>query len=407
MRPSRTIAGPVARLTLVMSCIFAGVGMALPFLARWLESEHGLSGIEIAAVVSSAQLARLVVGPLIAAWADGFKDRRTPLGFLGCASAALYATFFFAEGFWALLVTSFLAQTLAMAMTPLIEGAILRRALTSGGLSYGLARSIGSMAFIASNILGGAMVARFGVDVVGIWLVASMSAAALSALFALAPDPVHMDGDKPAGFRDRLGEALSLFRKPAFAVPVAAAGVIQCGHAFYYGFSSLVWVRQGFSDATIGWLWAFGAIIEVGLLWTLPRLERRFSPEALIAVGGAASVVRWSALALLPPAALLWPLQGLHALTFAAVHVGALKLVQREAPARVAGVAQTLYAAIASGTLAGLAMLLAGALYDTVGAYGYLAMALLGAIGLTLMLTLSPIRLVGEAGRGGNERRPP
>ena len=88
-------------------------------------------------------------------------------------------------------------------------------------------------------------------------------------------------------------------------------------------------------------------------------------------------------------------LQALHALTFAATHVGALKLVQREAPARVAGVAQTLYAALASGTLAGLAMLLAGALYDAGGAQGYLAMAALGGLGFVAMLFVGPVRPVG------------
>ena len=99
--------------------------------------------------------------------------------------------------------------------------------------------------------------------------------------------------------------------------------------------------------------------------------------------------MRWAAFAFLPPAWIVWPLQALHALTFAAVHVGALRLVQREAPPAIAGVAQTLYAALASGTLAGLAMLLAGALYDGVGAWGYLAMAVLAGAGVAMMLFAS------------------
>lgn len=392
MRRQRGITGPVGRLALLLSCIFAGTGMALPFLGRWLETEHGLSGVQIAAVVSSAQLARIAFGPPIGAWADGFRDRRTPLVMLACGATALYAVFFLVDGFLALLVSCFLAQTLAQAMTPLIEGAMLRRALAGGGLPYGLARAIGSIAFILANILGGLAVARFGVGVVGVWLVASMVGALLTSAFALAPDP---QGDAPdaSGFRARLKAALALFRNPAFAAPVAAASVIQCGHAFYYGFSTLVWVKQGLSDALIGQLWAFGVLAEVGLLWTLPRFERRFTPEALIALGGVASLLRWSALAFTPAPVLLWPLQSLHALTFAAVHVGAIKLVQREAPAHIAGVAQTLYAALASGTLAGLAMLLAGALYDGVGALGYLAGAVAGALGLVI---LAAIRLSGE-----------
>jgi MFS transporter, PPP family, 3-phenylpropionic acid transporter len=389
LRLLRAFGGPVGRLTLIMSCLFAGTGMWLPFIARWLEENHGLSGLEIAAVVSGAQLARFVLGPLIAAWADGFADRRGALRVLSVVALALYALFFNAQGFWALALTSFLAQTIAQAMTPLVEGAILRGTVRHGGLSYGISRGIGSIAFIISNVLGGLLIARFGIGAVGVYVVACMLAAMATALFVLSPDPTE-NGEK-SGFRARLGEALSLFRNRAFAMPVIAASFIQCAHAFYYGFSTLVWKKQGFSDDLIGWLWAFGAIIEVGLLWTLPRFERRFSPEALIAMGGAGALVRWTALAFLPPPLFLWPLQALHALTFAATHVGALRLVQREAPDRIAGVAQTLYAALASGTLVGLAMLLAGQLYDTVGALGYLAMTVIAAAGLAMIAPAIPL----------------
>jgi PPP family 3-phenylpropionic acid transporter len=377
---SRALGGPAARLTLVLCSLFACNGMLLPFLGRWLEETHGLSGVEIAAILASAQLARVIAGPMIAAWADGFADRRTPLGILGAASLALYALFFAVDGFPALLATGFIAQTVAQAITPLAEGALIR--VSARG--YGGARGIASIAFIVGNAAGALLVARFGIGAVAVWALATMTAAAASTLFALAPDANDHAGNA-RGFRARLGEGLRLFLKPAFAAPIAAASLIQCGHAFYYGFSTLVWTKQGLSAPMIGALWAFGVIVEVGLLFTLARLERRFSPEALILIGGAASVARWAAMAFLPPEPVLWPLQGLHALTFAAVHVGALRLVQREAPGDIAGLAQTLYAALASGTLAGLAMMLAGVLYDGVGAGGYLPMAALAAAGTAIL----------------------
>lgn len=396
MRLGRAITGPSARLTLVMSALFCCNGVMLPYLARWLEETHALTGIEIAAIVASAQLTRVIAGPLIASWADGFSDRRAPLRYLSVASLALYFVFFNAEGFLALLVTGFLAQTAAQAITPLVEGALLRVS-AHGGMSYGLARGIGSIAFIVGNVGGAMLVGRFGVEAAAIWALASMGATAISALFALSPDPAEA-GPAPSGFRGRLKEGLALFRKPSFAGPVIAASLIQCAHAFYYGFSTLVWTRQGFSDPVIGWLWGFGVIVEVGLLLALPRFERRFSPEALITLGGLASLARWTVLAFLPPAWIVWPLQALHALTFAAVHVGALRLVQREAPPHIAGVAQTLYAALASGTLAGLAMLLAGALYDGAGAWGYLAMSALASAGVAVMVFASHGRKTATRG---------
>jgi MFS transporter, PPP family, 3-phenylpropionic acid transporter len=384
LRLGRAITGPSARLTLLLSSLFCCNGITLPFLGRWLEETHALSGVEIAAIAASAQLTRVFAGPVIAAWADGFADARTPLRILAVLSLALYAAFFNAQGFLALLATGFLAQTAAQAITPLVEGALLRIS-GHGGLPYGVARAMGSVAFVAGNVGGALLVGRFGVGAAVVWALASLTAAAMSAFFALKHDPADRGG-APRGLRGRLREGLTLFRKPAFAAPVIAASFIQCSHAFYYGFSTLVWTKQGLSDPVIGGLWGFAVVIEIGLLLTLPRFERRFSPEALILFGAIASVIRWGTMAFLPPALVLWPLQALHALTFAAVHVGALRLVQREAPPAIAGVAQTLYAALASGTLAGLAMLLAGAVYDGVGAWGYGAMGALGGVGLIVML---------------------
>jgi MFS transporter, PPP family, 3-phenylpropionic acid transporter len=393
LRLGRAITGPSARLTLFLSSLFCCNGMTLPYLGRWLEETHGLSGVEIAAIVASAQLTRVFAGPVIAAWADDFADRRTPLRILAVLSLALYAVFFSAQGFLALLATGFLAQTAAQAITPLVEGALLRMS-GHGGLPYGVARAMGSIAFVAGNVGGAMLVGRFGVGAAVVWALASLTAAAMSALFALEHDPADRNG-APGGVRGRLREGLALFRNPAFAAPVIAASLIQCTHAFYYGFSTLVWTKQGLSDPVIGALWGVAVVIEIGLLLALPRFERRFSPEALILFGAIASVVRWGAMAFLPPVLLLWPLQALHALTFAAVHVGALRLVQREAPPAIAGVAQTLYAALASGTLAGLAMLLAGVLYDSVGAFGYTAMSALGGAGLVVMLVLRRRRAGG------------
>jgi PPP family 3-phenylpropionic acid transporter len=85
----------------------------------------------------------------------------------------------------------------------------------------------------------------------------------------------------------------------------------------------------------------------------------------------------------------LWTLQALHAFTFAATHVGAMRVIQREAPEEVAGLAQTLYAALGGGLILGLATLSAGGLYDSVGAAGYGAMAAMAAVGGALILPVA------------------
>jgi len=79
---------------------------------------------------------------------------------------------------------------------------------------------------------------------------------------------------------------------------------------------------------------------------------------------------------------LLFPLQALHTLTFAATFLAGLRLIERLAPPRSASTAQAVSSSVSGGVLIGLATLASGALYDAVGAKGYLLMAALAAAGL-------------------------
>src|SRR5690606_35904495 len=183
------LASRAARVTLVMSCLYTASGVTLVFLPRWLEVERHLSGAEIGAVLSLAQLARIVTGPAIASWADGVADRRTPLRVLSLLAIAAYgACFFIASGYWQLLGVGFLALSLSAAMTPLIQAAPLRPT-AARKLSYGVARSIGSIAFIVANVAGGLLVARFGVGAAVVWILGSLASVAASSWLAMRPDP--------------------------------------------------------------------------------------------------------------------------------------------------------------------------------------------------------------------------
>ncbi|MBU6373339.1 MAG: MFS transporter [Alphaproteobacteria bacterium] len=376
---------PSFRLSIYLSLTFAAAGAGMPFLPRWLEQERGLTGLEIGAVLSAAALVRILVAPLIAAAIEGVADRSRPLRWLAASAALAYVAFWMGQGFWALLVAAFAASTLAAALTPIAEGAILR-ASSAGRLPYGVGRAMASAAFVVGNVAGGALVLRFGPDVAVLWVIASYAAAALVG-FSLRPDPAPAAA-AGLGYRARLRQIGELLRNPRYVLIIVGCGLIQSGHAFYYGFSTLVWSRQGIDAAFAGALWALGVIVEIGFLAALPWIERRVRPEVLVLAGAGASVVRWLALAAAPPALALLPLQALHALTFAAAHVGALRLVQRETPEQSAASGQMLYAALASGTLMGGASIAAGALYDAFGAGGYVASAALALAGGGLIVQM-------------------
>jgi PPP family 3-phenylpropionic acid transporter len=378
-------ASRAARVTMVMSALFGTTGVILVFLPRWLEIERELSGAEIGIILSLAQFARVITGPLIAYRADKASDRAAPLRYITAAAVLAYAAFFFlAQGFWALLALGFLALTLTQSMTPLIEAATLR-ATAQGKISYGLARGIGSIAFIAANILGGVVISRFGLTAVIVWVLIGLSVTAATAFFGLKHDP-----PPPRPLSIRAGGLGDLLRNRRFVILIVACGLIQASHGFYYSFSTIVWRGQGVSPEMVGVLWAFGVAVEVAFLWSLPFIERRTTPEGLILLGAGAGVARWLALGFAPVGIALWPLQAMHVFTFAAAHVGAMRLMYRDTPEHSAAMAQMLYAGTTGGVLMGASTLMSGYLYDLIGAGGYWAMAAMTAGGGALALLLLP-----------------
>jgi len=377
-----------ARVTMVMSALFGTTGVILVFLPRWLEFERGLSGAEIGAILSLAQFARLVTGPAIAFQADNSDDRSKPLKYVTLAAVLAYAAFFLiARDFWQLLVFGFLALSLTQAMTPLIEAATLR-ATAQGKISYGISRGIGSIAFIFANVVGGIAVARFGLGAVVIWVLSGLAITAATSWFGMLHDP-----PPPRVHTTRTGAIRDLLRNRRFVILIVACGLIQSAHGFYYGFSTNVWTTQGLSAEMIGILWAWGVAVEVVFLWTLPFFERRTTPETLILIGAGAAVARWFAMGFAPLGPALWPLQALHVFSFAAAHVGAMRLLYRDTPEHSAAMAQTLYAGLSAGFLMGASSLLSGYLYDLAGARGYWAMAAIAAAGGLLALLLLPPRV--------------
>jgi MFS transporter, PPP family, 3-phenylpropionic acid transporter len=368
---------------MVMSALFGTTGVILVFLPRWLEFERGLSGAEIGAILSLAQFARLITGPAIAFRADNSDDRSTPLKYVTLAAVFAYAAFFLlAHDFWQLLAVGFVALSLTQAMTPLIEAATLR-ATAQGKINYGLARGIGSIAFIFANIVGGIAIARFGLGAVVVWVLSGLAITAATSWFGMLRDP-----PPPPVHTTRTGAIRDLLRSRRFVILIFACGLIQSAHGFYYGFSTNVWTAQGLSAETIGMLWAFGVAIEVAFLLTLPFFERRTTPETLILMGAGAAVARWLAMGFAPLGVALWPLQAMHVFSFAAAHVGAMRLLHRDTPEHSAAMAQTLYAGLSAGLLMGGSSLLSGYLYDLGGARGYWAMAALAAAGGALALLL-------------------
>lgn len=378
------------RLGLYYAAIFIGTGASLPYMPVWFR-EQGLSGAQIGAILAAPMLARIIISPLAAIWADGFRLRRTPLIWLGIAASISYIIIGLVDGFWAWMASWLVASCMLGTLPPLGDVMGLRLARREG-FSYPFARGLGSLAFVVGNLGMGALLTFAAPDLVLYWTITAAILAAVAARALLPAEPVNEAGEPPP--RSARWRGMSdLLRNRPFLLAVAGSGIIQATHGFYYGFSALLWRRQGIGEAYIGGLWAFGVIVEIAFLWFGDPIRRRLRPETLVVIGGVAALVRWTALAFSPPLWLLFPLQGLHSLSFTATFLGSLALIERHAPPHAASAAQTISSACAGGLFIGLATLASGPLFDAYGAGGYLGMT-----GMTLLGLVAAVVLIRHPG---------
>ncbi|MGI4878575.1 MAG: MFS transporter [Janthinobacterium lividum] len=378
---------PAVRSTVLACLYFAGFGCLIPFLPLWLEKVHGFSGAQIGLVLAIGGFSRVVAGPLTAAWADGRSDRRAPMFLFTGLLTAGFLILRFLDGFYAVFALILLLDIAFWGLLPVVETALLRLTRT-GKPSYGLARGLASAAFVVGTtfvgILNDSMHSYWP-----IWgFLLTVSALMIAASAWMPREPLARVAEA-APFGVRLAAGIGMLRNPAFLLFVFSAGLIQASAAFLYTSGSLVWANtQHLSNSTIAVLWDVGVVAEVGFLIFLGGWSSRFRPESLIVAGGIGAVIRWTALAMLPPLWLLIPLQLLHALSFAATFLGGMRFIQTIHGDDRAPTAQMIYMALANAPTYAAATLISGPLYDRVGAQGYFAMTAVAAVGLVLAVML-------------------
>ena len=372
---------------LFYALVYVGVGISMPYAPVWFRSV-GLTGPQIGVILAAPMMGRVVAGPLIAIWADGFRLRKTGIAWIAGLTALAYVILLQVHGFWAWAVCWFAAATAINAIAPLADVQTLIES-RSKGFPYTLSRGFGSAAYILANVVGGAVLASAAPAAAMVCAAAAAGACALGGLALLPPtpvrDPLHAG---PSETTSRWRGTLDLLRLRPLMACLVSLSLIQGSHAFYYGFSALSWTAHGVPTRMVGLLWGMGVLAEVVFFWWGEGLRQRLRASRLVLIGAVGAAVRWTALALSPPLWLLFPLQALHALTFSATYIGGLALVEGLSPPREASSAQTLSASLSFGLATGLATMASGWLYARFQGLGYLVMAVMAMAGALVALGL-------------------
>jgi len=357
--------GFARRLAMFYAASILALGIQMPLFPLWLEAK-GLDARLIGLVLTLPMAVRTVGIPLIAREADRRDALRQTILITAVSSALAYGLVGLSSSVLAIIATCALAAVVWPPIVPLTDAYALK-GLAARSRAYGPVRLWGSVAYIVGNFLAG-----FAIDILSapnlIWLLVAATIVTALVAFTLVPlERAPRPSTEPV-------KPARLLRNPAFIAAIAAASLIQASHAVYYGFSTLDWIAVGLDGKAIAGLWALGVAAEVVLFAASARLPGWLSPATLIILGGAGGVIRWTAMALGPPTLLLPLLQCLHALTFAATHLGTMAFLVRAAPG-LAATAQG-YFAITQGIVMAGAMSLSGLLYAAYGSRAYAAMAL-------------------------------
>ena len=358
-----------ARFALCYGAFYLGFGAYLPYMPVWYEA-RGLSAEMIGAAAAAAMAGRVFAAPLGAALADRAAKRRHAVFGFALAAVLIFLAHIPAVSPWLIITLAGLAGGAFTGMVPVMDAFAMGEARRRG-FAFGPPRSVGSAMFIVGNVGCGALIGWLGGEAALYWTLAGAGLAALTAL-TLPEGRRATPARRAEAPRGGLIAALSAGGLP---LAFAASALIQSGHGFYYAFSAVAWKAAGVPSGAIGALWATGVAAEIVFFWLSARALRSMSPAMLMAVGGAAAIVRWIALAFSPPLAALFALQVLHALSFGATYLGFLRFASAAAPDRFAATAQAVNSALSGGVILAAATSVSGFAYAAFGSAGFALMA--------------------------------
>ena len=379
--PARSASIPYAapRISAFYAAYFLVAGVALPFWPLFLQA-RGLSVTEIGLMLGLTLMLRAAAGPFIGRYADRRDSTRGPL--VACAFTVLLvaAAFYWTWGFWPIFVVSTVFTLVYAGVLPLGETIALRTVSAESG--YGRVRLWGSVSYLLAAAVGGAVLEV--AEVPSAELIVSMILVCIALMiggsFAM---PDKRGGDAPPA-----APILSVLGDRRFRLMLYATTAVHGAHAVFYGFSTLHWLSAGLTEWVIGMLWAGGVVAEVILFAYNAPLLRRIGPVGLLGAAAVAGVIRWAVLALTTEVWALALAQCLHALTFGAMHLGAMVFIARTVPAGSSNTAQALFAALTNGLGLGAGLFIAGLLYAAWGAGAYWVCAAVSGVGFIAVLAM-------------------
>lgn len=338
---------------------FAFIGAFAPYFTLYLQSLE-FSAREIGLLMAAGPVMRMLA-PAFWGWLSDKSGRRAPIVRQSAAlTAAAFAVFFAAEGFWPVLAGIALTFFFWTAAHPLVEALTLDH-LRGRTEEYGRIRLWGSVGFVVSVLGVGALLDLMPLPAL-LWACFGLLLGVFACALALRDG-----GAQPAAHHApslRLG-----LRRPEVLALFAACFFMSAAHGPLYVFFSIHLVDHGYGKTVVGALWSLGVVAEIFVFIYLPQLMRRWSLRAILLASFALAVLRFLLIGwMVESLALLLAAQVMHGATFGAYHAAAVAALNRWFPSQQQGRVQALYGSISFGAGGMLGNAVSGEAWTALGA---------------------------------------
>lgn len=368
------------KLSSVYTSFFIYLGIMTPFWAMWLKS-RGLTPSEIGIIIAVPYLVKIIIAPLVSQAADKRGEYWRPLVLSVLISVIVSVFYFYAAGFWSLLLITLIVNLAMPAVLPLMETITVGQS-AKHNLNYGHIRSFGSAAFIVASVLLGIFLKSNSIDYVLWFFYGSMVLLLISVLMLPRGNkktPIEQSAEVASPIKHLLGNG-------DFVWFLLIVGLLQMSHGVYYSMGSIYWQENGIGEDVIGFLWAVGVIAEILFFIYFHKVINKYPLSVIFGVIGLFGAIRWATMAMTVSLPILFIVQIIHGLTFGASHLAAIHYLSSRVEKGYAASSQSLYSALPLGLGLGLSTYIGGVIYEYYASGAYFFMALLCAIAFLLSL---------------------
>ncbi len=338
---------------------FASLGALIPYWGLYLKSQ-GFSALQIGQLIAII-MATKIVAPNIWGWiADHTGKRMLIIRVASLLAAVAFTGVLFSQDYGWLALVMIVFSFFWNAALPQFEATTLNH-LGRDTHRYSSIRLWGSIGFIVAVAGLGALFDHIGTS--GLPMILTLLFAAI--WFSSLAVPESAEGHRPPEHEP----ILKVLRRPTVVALLLVCFLVQASHGPYYTFYSLYLADHGYSESAIGQLWALGVLAEIGVFLRMHRWLPRFGARRLLLIATALTTLRWLLLAVfVEHVTVMIFVQTLHAASFGVYHAVAIHLVHRLFVGRHQGRGQALYSSLSFGAGGAVGSLLAGYLWEGVGA---------------------------------------